>query len=79
MVLFTTNGGAWGIIEDGGNAWQTFNTGVRKRVCAQRRSDGIFAGSIDPRGEWTGAGRVFSTALGALSLEIYYRYTPLTR
>ena len=66
--------GGWGVVEDGGNMWKTFNEGVKRRVFALQRSDGAFAGSIEPRGEWTGSGRIFSTALGALSLEIYLRY-----
>jgi hypothetical protein len=41
----------------------------------QMRRDGKNRGSWDPRGEWSGAGRVFSTSLRVLSLEIYYRYS----
>ncbi|RME03001.1 MAG: hypothetical protein D6805_08070 [Planctomycetota bacterium] len=42
-----------------------------KRDCAH--------GSWDPVGEWCIAGgRVYSTAIGALTLEVYYRYADLT-
>jgi hypothetical protein len=35
-------------------------------------------GSWDPVGVWCGkGGRVYSTAMGALCLEVYYRYLPL--
>jgi hypothetical protein len=40
--------------------------------------DGPNAGSWDPDMEWGGyGGRVYSTALAAMCLEVYYRYAPM--
>jgi len=59
--------------QQGGDAWRNFNGGARTRITGAQEHDG----SVRPRGEWSGAGRVFSTAVGALCLEIYYRYQAL--
>jgi hypothetical protein len=41
-------------------------------------ADGPDAGSWPPSCIWGGyGGRVYSTALGALCLEVYYRYAPM--
>jgi hypothetical protein len=46
-------------------------------VGAQRR-DGNFAGSWDPVGVWgEDGGRVYSTAMLALTVQAYYRYARL--
>lgn len=63
--------------QQGGEAWQHFNAGARSRIAAAKETQGDLSGSIKPRGEWAGAGRVFSTAVGALCMEIYYRYQAL--
>lgn len=63
--------------QQGGEAWQNFNAGVRSRIAGAQEREGNLSGSVRPRGEWRGAGRVFSTAVGALSTEVYYRYQML--
>jgi hypothetical protein len=41
-------------------------------------ADGPQVGSWDPDNEWGGyGGRVYSTALAAMCLEVYYRYLPV--
>jgi hypothetical protein len=65
------------MFQQGGELWKTFNDGARLRIKAAQQHTGKLSGSIDPRGEWTNAGRVFSTAVGTLCLEIYYRYRML--
>lgn len=46
-------------------------------VRSQERSGGL-RGSWGPTGPWSEAGgRVLSTALATLTLEVYYRYLPL--
>lgn len=61
-----------------GPAWKTWNERLSARLLASQRLQGPQAGSWDPDPVWGNyGGRVFSTALGALCLETYYRYLPL--
>lgn len=74
--------GVLAIYQVGGNAWfQTDNRLMGRGRFYAHRDDGRFAGSWDPSDAWTDGtgGRVFSTALGVLTLEVYYRFTRLTR
>jgi hypothetical protein len=60
----------------GGQAWQRWNRVVRDAVIALQRHDGCTRGSWDPRDPWgERGGRIYSTALAILTLEVYYRYT----
>lgn len=61
-----------------GQYWERWNAAVSIELTRSQRSDGDAAGSWDPDNVWGGyGGRVFSTSLGALCLEVYYRYLPL--
>ena len=61
----------------GGGEWEKWNGMVREPLVKSQRNDGPFAGSWDPRTRWGEyGGRVYSTAMGALILEVYYRYLP---
>lgn len=58
--------------------WKKWNKALKKQLLARQKSDGVLAGSWDPDTVWgTYGGRVYSTALAALCLEVYYRYLPL--
>jgi hypothetical protein len=58
-------------------AWQAWNNSMSGVLVAKQASDGADAGSWDPECIWGGyGGRVYSTALSALCLEVYYRYAP---
>ena len=58
--------------------WQRWNDALRRELVARQRKTGPMAGSWDPDTVWGGyGGRVYSTALATLSLEVYYRYLPL--
>jgi hypothetical protein len=47
-------------------------------VSLQRQDPGSLQGSWDPDPVWGGhGGRVYATAMAALTLEVYYRYVPL--
>jgi hypothetical protein len=62
----------------GGDQWTKWNDAVREQLVADQRTDGDFAGSWNPRRPWGDyGGRVFSTALSTLCLEVYYRFLPL--
>lgn len=62
----------------GGSAWREWEKALgRALLPTQRRSEppDNFHGSWDPADAWgEEGGRVYSTALGALMLEVYYRY-----
>ncbi|MHC4914720.1 MAG: prenyltransferase/squalene oxidase repeat-containing protein [Planctomycetota bacterium] len=70
----------------GGDHWKTWNVQMKKALLENQCKGGPLDGTKkDKDGSWdpTGGGhvsyggRVFSTALGALTLEVYYRYLPL--
>ncbi len=64
----------------GGDLWQRWNTALKAMLLPNQRRDGDFDGSWDPLSQHEKmAGRAYTTALGALSLEIYYRYLPMYR
>ena len=49
-------------------------------VAEQQRSDGNHKGSWDPNGAWGHeGGRVYTTAINALTLQVYYRYSRVVR
>lgn len=59
---------------EGHRIW--WNQKIRDVLLDKQSRDGDHAGSWDPKGDrWAGAGgRTYTTALGALCLEVYYRY-----
>jgi hypothetical protein len=62
-----------------GPAWQQWNTAMQQQLLRLQRSDGHLAGSWDPDTVWGSyGGRIYSTAMATLCLEIYYRYLPTT-
>ncbi len=55
----------------GGEEWQNWNHNIQRVLLSQQTKQG----SWSPDGLWAGyGGRVYSTALATLSLEVYYRY-----
>ena len=67
--------GTLAMYNHGGDAWQHWNLALRDNLVADQRIDGDFAGSWNPRSPWGDyGGRVFSTAISTLCLEVYYRY-----
>jgi len=78
--------GTLGMFQQGGRYWPVWNRAMKKALCENQRTGRLKDGSKDDvDGSWdpvgTGGiprgGRVFSTALGALCLEVYYRYLPM--
>jgi hypothetical protein len=65
----------------GGPQWERWNARLQAAVLpAQRRDGGPLDGSWDPDPVWGHhGGRVYSTALSAMTLEVYYRHAPLHR
>lgn len=61
-----------------GDHWRRWNESLRTTLVDTQRRSGPMAGSWDPDTVWGGyGGRVYSTAMGALCLEVYYRFLPL--
>jgi hypothetical protein len=60
----------------GGDNWKRWNDVVRNHVLSlQVKGTDCTRGSWDPNDQWGGeGGRVFSTALAVLTLEVYYRF-----
>jgi hypothetical protein len=68
--------GTYALFQYGGEKWQKWNNAMRKVLLDAQRKDGCASGSWDPKGIWWGisGGRIWASALNALTLEIYYRY-----
>ncbi len=61
-----------------GDGWQRWNTAVATQLVGLQNKVGPRAGSWDPDSVWGGyGGRIYSTALGAMCLEVYYRFSPV--
>jgi len=62
----------------GGKPWATWNARLKTDIVDHQRHDTtycLYKGSWDPIGPWgPDGGRVYSTALMAMCLEVYYRY-----
>jgi hypothetical protein len=62
-----------------GTKWNEWNLAMQRHVLRAQRTEGHLAGSWDPDTVWGSyGGRIYSTAMGTLCLEVYYRYLPLT-
>ncbi len=75
-----------GMFQMGGDYWKDWNKQLKPTLVNNQRKGGPLDGSVrDVDGSWDPigkggtiyAGRVMSTALGALCLEVYYRYLPM--
>jgi hypothetical protein len=59
-------------------SWPSWNAQLQQQLLKRQRQDGRLTGSWDPDTIWGGyGGRVYSTSLAALCLEVYYRYLPV--
>jgi len=72
--------GTLAMYQHGGKPWQDWNNMVRDMLVEQQVQIGPMAGTWDPNDEWGRyGGRLYSTALATLTLEVYYRLLPLYR
>ena len=70
--------GTLAMYQYGGESWRMWNESVRDLLVAEQLQTGENAGSWDPRGPWGPyGGRLYSTTLSTLCLEVYYRFLPL--
>jgi hypothetical protein len=63
----------------GGTDWDKWNSAIRDMLVRAQCTRGHRSGSWDPDCYWARgfAGRIYSTALMTLTLEVYYRYLPM--
>jgi hypothetical protein len=67
--------GSYAMYQMGGRYWDAWNLAMKEAILPSQRTDGEMKGSWDPVGPWgRWGGRVYSTALMVLCLEVYYRY-----
>jgi hypothetical protein len=77
--LREVNSGAGGSTESD-FVWQQWNDALKKQLCSTQVSSGPDKGSWNPTCIWGQyGGRVYTTALGCMSMEVYYRYLPLIK
>ncbi|MDF1838694.1 MAG: terpene cyclase/mutase family protein [Planctomycetota bacterium] len=70
--------GTYAMYQLGGEHWRRWRKGMERAILPHQRQDGDYLGSWDPVGAWGyQGGRVYSTALMVLTLEVFYRYSPL--
>ncbi|MHC4914944.1 MAG: prenyltransferase/squalene oxidase repeat-containing protein [Planctomycetota bacterium] len=77
--------GTLAMFQMGGEPWRKWNATLKPTLVNNQCKGGPLDGSLnDKDGSWDPyagwgptAGRVYSTALGALTLEVYYRYLPM--
>jgi len=70
--------GTLAMFHAGGPTWERWNQRMQRAILPGQRSGGDLDGSWDPDSVWGGhGGRVYSTALSVLCLEVFYRYLPM--
>ncbi len=70
--------GTLAMYQYGGAPWREWNEALRETLIAEQRTRGHMSGSWDPKAPWGAyGGRIFSTAVSTLCLEVYYRFLPL--
>lgn len=61
-----------------GREWETWNAALRRSLLDTQETEGPLAGTWPTDSTWAGyGGRVYTAAMGALCLEVYYRYLPI--
>ena len=72
--------GTYAIFQMGGRHWKAWKAHLDSALVKTQCRKGNSKGSWDPVGAWgESGGRVYSTALSALTLQAYFRYTRLLR
>ncbi len=67
--------GSYALFQYGRRQWKEWNEAMIEALVPTQRQGTDADGSWDPIGEWGAAGgRAYSTAIGAMTLEVYYRF-----
>lgn len=70
--------GTLAMFQYGGTEWEQWNNALRDLLISEQVSSGPFVGSWEPRDLYARyGGRLYSTALATLCLEVYYRRLPM--
>ena len=70
--------GTISMFHTGGPAWEKWNAQLQSVLLHRQVAYGADSGSWPADGLWSGyGGRVYSTAMATLCLEVYYRYLPV--
>ena len=70
--------GSLALFQHHGPVWEEWNRLLRPILVSSQNRGGNEEGSWNPNGEWGNeSGRLVTTAMATLSLEVYYRYLPL--
>lgn len=81
FILYYWYYGTIAMYQHGGPAWDRWNAAVRDQLVNRQETSGHQAGSWDPalcQGKYDSlGGRIYSTAVATLTLEVYYRYLRL--
>jgi hypothetical protein len=68
--------GSYAMYQMGGKYWRTWNKAMKPAIVDSQESAGSAQGSWEPNGPWgMVGGRVYSTAMSVLCLEVYFRYS----
>jgi hypothetical protein len=71
--------GSYAMFQLGGTHWKKWEAALKAAIIDNQEKGGDESGSWDPIGPWGFAGgRVYSTALMALCIEVYFRYGRVT-
>ena len=66
--------GTLAMMQHGGPEWEEWNAALRDLLISEQETSGHAAGSWKPRPPWGPyGGRIYSTAVNTLCLEVYYR------
>ncbi|MGY8793604.1 MAG: hypothetical protein ACKVJN_00510 [Woeseiales bacterium] len=61
-----------------GDYWKQWNASIRDMLVRTQVKDGHMAGTWNPKDNWENSGgRIYTTSLRLLMLEVYYRHLPL--
>ena len=60
-----------------GNAWEKWNSWMRDHLVDRQSLRGSAAGSWQLKGNFDDSGRLYCTAMAAMTLEVYYRHSPV--
>ena len=61
-----------------GPGWQAWNNALQRALLSRQVRQGAMAGSWETNDPWAGyGGRLYTTTLATLTLEVYYRFLPL--
>ncbi len=63
--------------QQGGELWKVWKERLQKSLVEEQEQKGRAKGSWRPSGNWAEAGRVLSTAVNSLCLQVNYRFLPM--